>query len=118
MSKRSSTSENNWFYHTVAWKSFADYIRKSRHYICENCGAPGHIVHHKIHLTPKNIHDYSISLDETNVMLLCSKCHENQHDRQKKRHTEERRIYTYDDDGNIISIVDNPLWKDKEKKHT
>ena len=35
----------------------------------------GEIVHHKIHLTPDNVSDPSVSLAFDNLELLCRTCH-------------------------------------------
>lgn len=54
--------------------------------ICEKCGrmiskSVDIIGHHKIELTPENVHDYSISLNPDNVELICRKCHDKEHKR-------------------------------------
>jgi 5-methylcytosine-specific restriction endonuclease McrA len=43
--------------------------------ICEECGDVGHEVHHKIPLSLNNIDDDSISVNESNLQLLCTSCH-------------------------------------------
>lgn len=42
----------------------------AQHYLCERCGEPAKIVHHKIWLTPKNIHEQSITLCWDNLEAL------------------------------------------------
>lgn len=42
---------------------------------CEKCGAIGTEVHHKIHLTPNNVNDHEISLNQDNLMLLYNECY-------------------------------------------
>ena len=45
--------------------------------MCERCHKePGYIVHHKVWLTPKNIHDPSISLSFANLEYVCKACHD------------------------------------------
>jgi len=47
---------------------------------------PGEIVHHKIHLTPENIHDPKIALNFDNLQLLCRDCHGKIHAKHQKRY--------------------------------
>lgn len=42
-----------------------------RHGLCERCGGPGKIVHHKIELNPSNINDPFITLSFDNLELTC-----------------------------------------------
>lgn len=67
------------FYNSVAWQYARDLYLKSQDYICEMCGAPALIVHHKIYITPKNINDPSITLDFNNFQAVCSSCHQHIH---------------------------------------
>ena len=74
---------------------------KSRAGLCERCLAvglysPGTQVHHKVRLTPENIHDPSVTLSWSNLELLCDECHHQEHER---RQTERRRRYHVDEDG-------------------
>lgn len=57
---------------------------------------PGKIVHHKIWLTPDNIHDTSITLNWDNLMLVCQDCHNKIH-----LQTEAHERYFIDEFGNI-----------------
>lgn len=72
------------FYKSKAWKDCrADYL-KSVGGLCERCLAsgrysPGEIVHHKIHLTPENINDPSVTLNWDNLELVCRDCHADLH---------------------------------------
>lgn len=70
--------------------------------ICEKCGAVGKEVHHKIHLTIKNVDDPMISLNQDNLILLCTDCHNKEHHRFGK-FTE----YSFDSDGNMIHSNNN-----------
>lgn len=63
------------FYESPAWRNTRAYILKRDAGLCVRCGAPGVIVHHKIHLTPQNIDDPAISLNEENLETLCRTCH-------------------------------------------
>lgn len=44
-----------WFYKSKEWAQTRDAYMVAQHYLCERCGEPAKIVHHKIWLTPKNI---------------------------------------------------------------
>ena len=67
------------FYLSAAWRHKRAYIFKRDMGLCVRCGNPGEIVHHKIHLTPRNINDLSITLGEDNLELLCRECHAIEH---------------------------------------
>jgi hypothetical protein len=66
------------FYRSKAWERCrAGYISK-RYGIdggmCERCRKePGYIVHHKIHITPMNINNPDITLNERNLQFVCKK---------------------------------------------
>lgn len=67
------------FYASTIWhKQRAAYIR-SRHGLCERCGLPADIVHHRTHITPATIDDERITLDFRNLELLCQACHNAEH---------------------------------------
>lgn len=67
------------FYNSVAWKQCREAYRVSVHHLCEQCGGPGYYVHHKVHLTPRNIHNPRVTLSFDNLRLLCASCHKNAH---------------------------------------
>ena len=78
------------FYKTAAWKKCRAAYIKSVGGLCERCRAkglivPGYIVHHKIHLTPMNISDPSISLGFDNLEYLCQDCHNKEHFKEKAK---------------------------------
>lgn len=80
------------FYNSPAWKSARKAYAKSKGNLCERCLAkglynPGIIVHHKIHLTPENIGDPSITLNWDNLELLCRDCHGEEHKKIRRRYT-------------------------------
>ena len=69
------------FYRSKAWlKCRNAYIRKRVGIdggLCEVCKDDlGFIVHHKVHLTPENISDPEISLNEENLAYVCKACHD------------------------------------------
>lgn len=79
------------FYKTQAWVKCRAAYAKSVGGLCERCLAkglyvPGAIVHHKVHLTPDNIHREDVTLNPDNLELLCRECHADEHQRLKKRY--------------------------------
>ena len=85
----------NRFYRSSAWLLARQQKIASCNGRCELCGAIGEEVHHKIPLTPENIHDPSITLGEENLIYLCKDCHNKQHNRFKKKET------LFDEEGNL-----------------
>lgn len=72
------------FYQSKEWKNLRNYIFKRDKGLCQKCGEPGKIVHHKVYLTPNNIHDPNIALNEDNLVLLCKDCHEKVHNPSRR----------------------------------
>lgn len=86
-----------WFYQSLGWKKTRDKYMESHDNICERCGNPAKICHHKIWLTKKNINDPYITLSWDNLEALCQDCHNKEHHKKKVN-----LRYTYDDEGNIL----------------
>lgn len=63
------------FYDSAVWRRQREMYRRSVHGICEMCGQPGEIVHHKRELTPMTINDPKETLAFENLQLLCRDCH-------------------------------------------
>ena len=89
------------FYKTIAWKRTRSAYIKSVGGLCERCYEAGVIkhgdtVHHKIHITPENVCDPSITLNFENLILLCRDCHAALHAKNRKR-------YQVDDAGSVIA---------------
>ena len=79
------------FYFSPAWRRCRRAYVQSVGGLCERCLAKGLfnagvIVHHKIYLTPANIHDENITLNPDNLELVCRECHADEHERIKKRY--------------------------------
>lgn len=88
-------------YNSKAWQRTRAAYTASVGGLCERCRAkglivPGEIVHHKIHITPENIHNEQITLSFDNLELLCREHHAEEHQRVKKR-------FTVDDFGKITA---------------
>ena len=47
---------------------------------------PGEIVHHKVHITPVNINDESVTLNFDNLELVCRDCHAELHEAHHRRY--------------------------------
>jgi predicted kinase len=90
------------FYNSSAWKKCQHAYFISQHGLCERCGNAGKIVHHQIYLTPENINDPDIALNWDHLELLCQDCHNKEHNRSNETAT--RNGYTFDADGNLVSI--------------
>lgn len=67
------------FYTSKAWRDTQRAYMQSKHYVCERCGRPAGIVHHKTYITPANINDPNITLNWDNLEALCPTCHQHEH---------------------------------------
>ena len=67
------------FYHSPQWRKLSRAFLLSRNYICQRCGAPAVIAHHKQHLTAANVSNPEISLNPNNLEALCLACHHAEH---------------------------------------
>lgn len=88
------------FYNTTTWQNCREAYIKSVGGLCERCYENGIIkhgdtVHHKIHVTPDNVNDPSVTLNFDNLVLLCRDCHAALHSKQNRR-------YKVDNHGRII----------------
>lgn len=88
------------FYSSKAWKECRKAYRKKVGGLCERCLKEGRIsagviVHHKIYLTPENIHRPEIILNPDNLELLCRDCHAKEHEGRQRR-------YKVDELGRVI----------------
>lgn len=90
------------FYKSKAWQRCRDGYSQSVAGLCERCLAkglyvPGTIVHHRVHLTPENIGNPSITLNWSNLELLCAEHHYEEH------HKREKPRYTVDSYGRVMT---------------
>ena len=67
------------FYLSRAWEQTRAAYMAYRHGICERCGRPARVVHHRRYITPENINDPSVTLDWANLEALCQECHNREH---------------------------------------
>lgn len=85
------------FYESNSWTDTREAYMLSQHWVCERCGEPAKICHHKTWLTRENISNPYIALGWDNLEALCQDCHNKEH-HKKERATR----YTFDADGNVI----------------
>lgn len=86
------------FYHSKSWIDTRRAYLKAQHYLCERCGEPAKVVHHRHYLTKKNINNPDIALSWDNLEALCQDCHNKEH-----HAAADTRRYSFDADGNIIA---------------
>lgn len=86
------------FYNSKEWRDLRRYICISRNWTCEECGGYGNQVHHIEEITPSNINEPNITLNESNLQLLCERCHNGK--RKKESDIEEGLMF--DEFGNLI----------------
>jgi 5-methylcytosine-specific restriction endonuclease McrA len=67
------------FYHSKAWRRLSRAFLLSQNYICEVCGRPAEIAHHKRHITPENISNPAVTLNAENLQAVCLECHNTIH---------------------------------------
>ena len=67
------------FYHSTPWKRLSRAFLLSKNYICERCGKPAEIAHHRRYLTAENVLNPDISLNPDNLEALCRDCHNAEH---------------------------------------
>lgn len=67
------------FYRSRAWRETREAYSAARFHVCERCGRPGEIVHHRRRLTPRTIDDPSVTVGWDNLELLCCPCHNREH---------------------------------------
>ena len=94
------------FYNSKKWRQVSEDYKKSVGGLCERCRkkglfVPAKITHHKIHLTPENIKDPSVSYNFKNLEALCQDCHNREHFNNSKR-------WRFSKSGELILDEDGP----------
>lgn len=91
------------FYNSPAWQDVRLFVLCRDKWKCRRCDAAATEVHHRIRLTPENIHDAEIALNPDNLIALCTSCHIAQHktDRTKGRSEKAAGLLAlqFDEDG-------------------
>lgn len=93
------------FYSSKAWQKCRASYKKSMKGLCEKCLKAGRIeagviVHHKVHISPDNIHIPEITMSHDNLELLCRQCHAEIHEEIYKS----KRRYKADAMGRISPV--------------
>ena len=88
------------FYNSRKWKEVSATYMASKNYLCERCGNPAQICHHKTWLNDENITDITTALGSENLECLCLECHNNEHG---YRHN----LVLFDEYGNVSGICEN-----------
>jgi len=84
------------FYGSSQWKKARSLYLSSQFFICEDCGEIASIVHHIKPITPNNINDPNITLNQNNFKAVCEDCHTLIHSGGVKQNG-----VTFDENGNI-----------------
>jgi 5-methylcytosine-specific restriction endonuclease McrA len=91
------------FYNSTAWRRVRAYVFLRDSYLCVKCSNLGEVVHHIVPLTPGNINDETITLDENNLETLCRDCHAAVHSTSPPAAAH----LTFDKSGNLILKNEN-----------
>ena len=62
------------FYLSAAWENTRAAYLMSQDYICERCGEPAKVAHHKRYITIANFNDTNITLNWFILEALCQDC--------------------------------------------
>ena len=95
---------NTAFYNSKEWRRVSAAYMSSKLYICERCGKPAQICHHKKWLNENNVHDPETALSFDNLEALCIECHNAEHG---LRHD----ITVFDSDGNVAEVKESAATK-------
>ena len=87
------------FYNSGAWHRCRKAYAASKDYLCEICGEPGDIVHHKERLPPENINDPMVALNWEKLQLVCTRCHN-----QIYNEPAVADGLAFDNEGNLIEV--------------
>lgn len=85
------------FYNSKQWIKCRKAYYIKVHGLCEKCGAAGDIVHHKEKLTQRNINNPEVTLNESNLELLCIECHNSEHGQSVTA-----KGLMFDENGNLV----------------
>lgn len=88
------------FYASKQWKRTERAFMQAHNYVCNRCGKPAKIVHHRTWLSPDNINDPNVTLAWDNLECLCQDCHNREH--MSGRET--RPGLAFDATGHLIKV--------------
>ena len=101
--------DNTAFYKGKAWRRVSAAYMASKCYICERCGKPASICHHRIWLNGSNVKDPYIALSFDNLEALCIECHNAEHG---LRHN----VTLFNSDGSIAKVKESQGAKDFKRQ--
>ena len=101
--------DNTAFYKSKAWRRVSAAYMASQAYICERCGKPASICHHRIWLNGSNVKDPYIALSFDNLEALCIECHNAEHG---LRHN----VTLFNSDGSIAKVKESQGAKDFKRQ--
>ena len=96
------------FYNSKEWRRVSSAYMSSKSYICERCGKPATICHHKKWLNAQNVHDPSIALNFDNLEALCQECH-------NAEHGSKHNVTIFDEAGNVVEVKPTEASKQYQK---
>ena len=97
--------DNSAFYNSKPWKRASAAYMSSKNYICERCGKPAQICHHKTWLNGSNVKDPNIALGFDNLEALCIECHNAEHGLQHS-------VTLFNEDGSIARVKESQAAKE------
>ncbi|MCR5304856.1 MAG: HNH endonuclease [Lachnospiraceae bacterium] len=100
--------DNKAFYNSAAWQRVSSAYMNSRSYICERCGKPAVICHHKKWLNGENVKDPYVALSFENLEALCLECHNIEHGLNHS-------VAIFDEDGDISRVRESQEAKEFKK---
>lgn len=95
-------------YDSAAWQKLRLMKLSTCNYLCEKCGQPAQIVHHKTPITTDNVNDTSVTLNLDNLEALCSSCHNKEHDNFRHFHrnsNSQGRQPIFDERGDVVAVT-------------
>ena len=90
------------FYKSKAWLDCREGYIQSVYGLCNRCGSPGYIVHHKELLTLNNINNPEVTLNWELLEYLCLDCHNKEH--MSKHDVVVREWLRFNDKGEVVKI--------------
>lgn len=90
--------DNKKFYNSKKWRKVSQAYLASQNYLCERCGNPAVICHHKIWLNGTNVHDPNIAYNWDNLEALCIDCHNKEH------HAERDDEVIFNSQGDVVGV--------------
>lgn len=94
-------SINSKFYKRKGWLKVRKSYIESVFGLCERCGNPGEIVHHKEPLSTSNVNNPKKAYGFSNLELVCLECHNKEHFEGKSKTAKGLK---FNEDGDLVKI--------------